>query len=84
MSKHEKLLNRLLAYPKDFTWDELVKLLGYFDYVQVKIGKTAGSRVRFVNENHPPILLHRPHPTPILKRYQLENIINLLKQENLL
>lgn len=84
MTKKEKLITRFLKKPKDFTWDELVKLLAHFDYNQVGVGKTGGSRVRFVRENYPPITLHKPHPKPILKRYQLDEIIHLLKQEKLL
>lgn len=84
MTKREKLLDRLLTKPKDFTWDELTKILNGFGYKQISAGKTGGSRVRFVNPDYPPIILHKPHPKPILKRYQLEDIINLLRQEKLI
>jgi len=84
MTKREKLLERLLTKPKDFTWEELSKVLNSFGYKQISFGKTGGSRVRFVSPEHPPIILHKPHPKPMLKRYQLEEIINLLKQEKLL
>lgn len=52
--------------------------------IDKSFGKTGGSRVRFVSQDFPPVILHKPHPKPILKRYQLEEIINLLKQEKLL
>lgn len=84
MTKREKLLDRLLTKPKDFTWEEISKVLNGFGYKQISFGKTGGSRVRFVSPDYPPIILHKPHPKPILKRYQLEEIINLLKQEKLL
>lgn len=84
MTKLEKLLQRFLTKPNDFTWDELVKLLNGFGYAQVSVGKTGGSRARFVHATYPPIMLHKPHPRPVLKRYQLEGILDLLKQEKLL
>ena len=84
MSKKEKLIDRLLSKPKDFTWDELAKVLKSFGYIASSCGKTGGSRVRFINSEYPPILLHKPHPKPILKRYQIDDIIELLKQEKLL
>ena len=84
MTKRNKLIERLLTKPRDFTWDELIKVLNAFGYQQVITGKTGGSRIRFLSKNYPPIILHKPHPKPILKRYQLEGIIDLLKQENLL
>lgn len=84
MTKRDKLLDRFLTIPRDFTWNELVRILGSFGYKQISAGKTGGSRVRFVSPNCPPIILHKPHPKPILKRYQLEDIINLLRQEKLI
>lgn len=84
MTKREKLLDRLLTKPKDFTWGELSKVLGSFGYQQISAGKTGGSRARFVHHHYPPIILHKPHPKPVLKRYQLEEIINLLQEEKLL
>ncbi len=84
MTKLEKLLNRFLAKLKDFTWAELVKILQHFGYKQISFGKTGGSRIRFVHSSYPPIIMHRPHPRPVLKNYQIEAIIHLLKQERLL
>lgn len=41
MTKREKLLDRFLTTPRDFTWAELVKVLGSFGYKQISAGKTA-------------------------------------------
>ena len=74
MSKKEKLVERFLKMPKDFHFDEMVKLLGYFDFLPVKKGKTSGSRVKFENPEGVPVLLHKPHPSGIMKMYQLKQI----------
>ncbi|MFY2510454.1 type II toxin-antitoxin system HicA family toxin [Vibrio pectenicida] len=67
MSKHDKLLNRLLSKPKDFTWDELNKLLSSFDY-ELSNGK--GSRRKFIHRKKNQVIsLHEPHPQNIIKRY---------------
>lgn len=84
MTKHNKLITKFLSKPKDFTWNELIKLLNGFNYELAAGGKTGGSRVRFVHENNPPITLHKPHPHPCLKRYQIEAIAAALRQEDLL
>lgn len=84
MTKKDKLIDKLLSKPKDFTWSELVKVLAIFGYQQISVGKTGGSRVRFIHSEHPPIIMHRPHPKPILKRYQLVAIIDLLMQEGII
>ncbi|MDR0798194.1 MAG: type II toxin-antitoxin system HicA family toxin [Dysgonamonadaceae bacterium] len=80
MSKIEKLIIRLLSYPKDFTYDELKTMLLSFGYKETQ---GAGSRVCFVKEEHK-IKLHKPHPGNILKHYQLDLIIEELKTKRLI
>ena len=84
MSKREKLVQRFLSKPSDFTWSELKSLLEGLGYELVSGGKTGGSRVRFLHPEKPPIILHKPHPVPVLKRYQIEQITEFLKKEGLL
>ena len=84
MTRRDKILRRFLSRPRDFTWNELVALLGAFGYTRIGGGKTGGSRVRFVRESYPQIILHRPHPTPVLKRYQLEQVEEVLRGEKLI
>ena len=38
----------------------------------------------FVSETHPPILLHKPHPRKELLTYQINQLLEILKQEGLL
>jgi len=78
MSKKEKLIARFLSIPSDFHYDEMVKLLGYFGFKEVKKGKTSGSRVKFMNKEGVPVMLHKPHPTGIMKKYQLRQIKEVL------
>ncbi len=84
MTKIEKLQERLLSCPSDFTWAELKKLLLSFGFRESNVGKTTGSRVRFISEEYSPILLHKPHPRPVMKIYMLKQVIEQLKKEGLL
>lgn len=84
MTRRDKLVQRFSALPRDFTWQELVTLLAGFGYREGGSGKTGGSRVKFFHDTRPPIILHKPHPTPVLKRYQLEHIRELLRGEGLI
>lgn len=84
MSRKSKLVKRFLSTPKDFTWQELISLLSSFGYELQATGKTGGSRVRFIHKRLPPIILHKPHPAKILKRYQIQQIIEIFKNEGLL
>ena len=84
MSKREKLIQRFQSKPTDFSWAELKSLLEGFGYSLVPGGSTGGSRVRFVHPERPPVILHKPHPNPILKRYQIEQILEFLRKEGLL
>ena len=83
MSKHDKLVTRFLTRPVDFTWDEMTALLNGFGYFRVKAGKTGGSRVRFAHQTADPIILHQPHPLPLLKRYQIEQVEEILRRGDL-
>ena len=85
MSRFEKLLKRFLSKPKDFSYDELTRLLASLGYEKVGTGKTAGSRAAFVNpETKHIIKLHRPHPRPELKRYQLDDIEETLRNKGVI
>ena len=64
--------------PNDFHYNEVVKLLGYFNFKEVKKGKTSGSRGKFENDEGVPIMLHKPHPSGIMKKYQLKQIKEVL------
>lgn len=79
MSQKEKLITRFLSMPSDFHYNEMVRLLGYFGFHEVKKGKTSGSRVKFVNTEGIPIMMHKPHPTGIMKLYQMKQIKEILE-----
>lgn len=82
MGTVDKLLKRFLAKPKDFTFEELKRLLKSFEYLEEQ---GSGSRVVFINKklNHK-IKLHKPHPENILKRYQIDLIEQELANKSLL
>ena len=81
MSKTEKLIQRLLSAPKDFTWEELIKILALFGYSELRKGKTGGSRRKFVDEQKNLISLHKPHPSNVLKEYAIRDVIAHLKEK---
>lgn len=76
MGTKEKLIERFKNQPKDFTFDEMEKLLFIFGYVKSDKGKTSGSRVIYKNGNKRPIMLHKPHPGNIIKSYAMKQVLN--------
>ncbi len=80
MGQIEKLKERFLSNPTDFTWDELVKILSHFGYKELKKGKTGGSRRKFADDTKSMINLHKPHPGKILKHYQVKDVVGILKE----
>lgn len=84
MIKREKLRKRFLSFPSDFTWEELVILLAGLGFEEIATGKTSGSRIKFYKEGYPLIMLHKPHPSNILKSYQIREINDYLETEDLL
>ena len=85
MSKHEKLIEKLLKKPRNFTYDELVVLLRGFNYIEEHRGRTSGSAVAFFNSTtNDKILIHKPHPQKEVKKYVLEIVIEKLKTNKLI
>lgn len=83
MSKKDKLVEKLLNKPKDFTFDEMVSLLSCFGY-KLKQGGT-GSGVKFVKEGSNEVInFHRPHPNGVLKRYILDQVIEKLRKDGMI
>ena len=80
MAKIDKLRKKFLSKPKDFSWSELKILLNGWGYSEYNAGKTSGSRVRFIHKNHKDIMLHKPHPSSVLKSYLIRQIIEQLQR----
>ncbi len=80
MGTKEKLRERFLKQPSDFTFEELQRLLEGYGYERSNKGRTSGSRLIFKNGNKRPIMLHKPHPGNIVKGYAMKQIYDELKE----
>ena len=84
MGTKEKLRERFLKMPSDFTFDEMLRLLEGYGYVKSDKGRTSGSRVIFKNGDKRPIMLHKPHPGNIVKGYAMKQVYDDLKEAGLI
>lgn len=84
MGQKEKLMARLRSHPRDFTFMEAERLLGYLGFVRDNKRRTSGSRVQFVNQDGASIMIHIPHPGNQLKAYQVKALLLMLKKEGLI
>ncbi len=84
MSRRNELVARLRGKPKNFTWDELVRLLEGLGYSEAAAGKTGGSRRHFLHATAPTIALHKPHPGNIVKMYVIRDVLRVLIEEDLI
>ena len=85
MSRRDKLKQRFLTRPADFTYDEMSRLLKGFGYEKIKTGKSAGSRVAFIGKTNGHIIrLHKPHPGSIMKKYQMDLVEEALRAKGLI
>lgn len=84
MSKKEKLIQKLKAQSKSFSYEDAKVLLEYLNFLEKNKGKTSGSRVMFSSETHGNIMLHKPHPQKELKSYQIKQLKDFLEQEDLI
>ena len=78
MSKRDKLSDRFQSIPGDFTWEELVAVLGYYGYKEISAGKTSGSRRRFSDKDQNLIRIHKPHPQNVVEKYALREVLQSL------
>jgi len=79
MSKKEKLLAKLCASPspKDFSWHDLVTLMGYHGFESSCGG---GSHYMFEHSSGFRFRISKTHPAGILKTYQIRDAKKALKQ----
>ena len=84
MSKKEKLIQKLKAQSKSFSYEDAKVLLEYLNFLENNKGKTSGSRVMFSTQTHGNIMLHKPHPQKELKSYQIKQLKDFLEQEDLI
>ena len=83
MSQRDKLVIRFLSLPRDFTFDEVVRLFAMFGFTLSQKGHSSGSRVAFLRDNEV-FSMHRPHPDNVVKKGTLQNIKDYLEQKNLI
>ena len=81
MARWKIIEEKLKKYAKDITFSDMSTLLDHYGYTQDNKGKTSGSRVRFVCDGRPDILLHKPHPQKELKEYIIKELHNMIEQE---
>lgn len=84
MSSKDKLITRFLSIPKDFTYGEVVRLFAIFGYSEYSKGKTSGSRVQFYRNDGQSYIMHKPHPSTIIKPGALRQLVDYIKEQNLI
>ena len=77
MSKRDKLIQRLLSKPSDFTWDEVTAVMGACNF---RMHKKSGSARTFVHATTKTIVrLHEPHPQNTILHYMAKQLIEGLR-----
>lgn len=84
MGTKDKLIERFKRMPKDFTYEEVLRLMKVFGYEEYNKGATSGSRVRFVRQGGVYLDIHKPHPGSIMKMGTMKSIyVHLKEHDNL-
>lgn len=81
LTQKDKLLQRFLHRPKDFTWNEYVKVFALLGF-ELKAGN--GSRRSFVDSQNNVFHIHEPHPASIMKPYTIKLAIEWLTEKGYL
>lgn len=83
MGTKEKLIARFKSQPKDFTWDEFLRLFNVLGFQLGNKGKTSGSRVIFTNGEYA-YIAHKPHPEKFIKGYVMKQTFEFLTKNGLI
>ena len=83
MGTKEKLIIRFKSQPRDFTWDEFVRLFNILGFTLGNKGKTSGSRVIFTKDNYT-YIAHKPHPEKFIKNYVMKQTLDYLTKNELI
>ena len=83
MRTKDKLIERFKKQPKDFSWDEIVRIFKMYGFEIDNRGKTSGSRIRFKKYSER-IELHKPHPSSIVKEHVMKQALGFLIEKGYL
>lgn len=79
MSGKDKLIERFCTLPKDFTFDEVLRLMRGFGFELSNKGATSGSRVAFRHSMFgQPYIMHKSHPSGVIKPGALKALYTFL------
>lgn len=79
MGTKDKLIERFKRQPKDFTFNELIRLFQVLGFEVNQKGKTSGSRIEFINnEKELSFGAHKPHPDSVIKSYVMKQVLEFL------
>ena len=82
MAKIEKILRRLSSKPADFEWNEFKAVMQHFGF---ELKTTGGSGRKFIHpETRAAHFIHEPHPSKVLKAYQVRDVVAFLTKEGYL
>ena len=80
MSRFEKLKERFMSLPSDFTYSEAKNLLEHLGFEERNKGNTGCSCVCFYRQSDKRIImLLKPHPGNIMKRGAIKQLAEQLK-----
>ena len=79
MGTKEKLIERFKRQPKDFTFNELIRLFQVLGFEVSQKGKTSGSRIEFINNKKELSFgAHKPHPDSVIRSYVMKQALEFL------
>lgn len=85
MSTRDKLVKRFLTMPRDFTFDEMIRLFAAFGFEVDNKGGTSGSRLALINkERGLSYNMHRPHPDNAIKMYVMKQVMEFMVENGLI
>jgi hypothetical protein len=74
-----------MSMPKDFTFDEMIRLFAAFGFEPDNKGGTSGSRLALINARRGlSYNMHRPHPDNAIKMYVMRQVMEFMVENELI
>ena len=79
VSRKDKLIAKLRARPKDFTWDEACTLMKQCGFAYIKSSGGGAARMFVHQVTRIKVRLHEPHPQNTLLPYMIDQLLEGLR-----
>jgi hypothetical protein len=81
MTKADTRLARLKTHPSDLQWDELIAVMGDFNFSWTQSAGGSSHGHFYNSETKRKLGISKPHNPTIVKKYQIRDVLKMLEDD---